>query len=330
MLASFFSWWFTRLAELLPSAWTSNAIRGRDGIIIDVDGTQAIAASVRRNGRYEPLTLGVAARLAARKPVLLRPPAEIMLVKHHIVPTAPRRQLDQLLRHELARITPFSSETLFWRWQGHPRPDDTSRTDVVFTMVPKLALATALTSLDDVGIKPDFVEVALAGRPALLPINDGPDRSSGRMLVRGLSWACAALAIAAFVLPIVMQALALQATNTAIAELQPAISQIDALRRGINANDAGRDILVREAERTGDVLQILATITRILPDDTFLTDFALRDRQITLSGRSASAPRLITGLSSDPVIRNTAFAAPVTRIEGATMDIFSIKAEIAP
>ena len=50
---------------------------------------------------------------------------------------------------------------------------------------------------------------------------------------------------------------------------------------------------------------------------------------MTLTGRSASAPHLITALSDDPAVRNTAFAAPVTRIEGATTDVFSIKAEVA-
>jgi general secretion pathway protein L len=69
---------------------------------------------------------------------------------------------------------------------------------------------------------------------------------------------------------------------------------------------------------------------RILPDDTFPTDFSLRDRHFTISGRSASAPRLITGLSADPMIRNAAFAAPVTRIEGASADAFSIGGDIAP
>jgi general secretion pathway protein L len=329
MLAGFFSWWFTRLTELLPSTWTSSAVRGRDGIVIDVDDSQSITASSRRNGRYESLTLGVAARLASRKPVLLRPPAETVLTKVHVVPAAPRRQLDQLLRHELVRITPFPADALFWRWQGHAKPGDTSRLEIVFTMVPKLGLSTALRALDDLGIRPDFVEVQVAGRPALLPFSESPQRSGGTALVRGLSWACAVLVAAAVLLPVVMQAITLNATETAIAELQPTIAQVDALRRGISANDAGKDILAREAERTGDVLQILATITRILPDDTFLTDFALRERQMTLSGRSASAPRLITGLSGDPAIRNTAFAAPVTRIEGATSDIFSIKAEIA-
>ena len=87
--------------------------------------------------------------------------------------------------------------------------------------------------------------------------------------------------------------------------------------------------MARELERTGDPLQILATVTHILPDDTYLTDLSLRQRQLTIVGRSSSAPRLITGMSADPTIRNAAFAAPVTRVEGASVDMFSIRAEIA-
>jgi general secretion pathway protein L len=135
--------------------------------------------------------------------------------------------------------------------------------------------------------------------------------------------------VVALLLPFALQAFALYSTDTAIAGLKPTMAQIDALRRGLAAGDAGREILTEEMERTGNVLQTLAAVTRILPDDTFLTDFSMRERQMTLSGRSASAPRLITGLSADPAIRNAAFAAPVTRIEGATADVFSIKAEAA-
>ena len=96
------------------------------------------------------------------------------------------------------------------------------------------------------------------------------------------------------------------------------------------AGGAGREVLTQEMQRTGDVLQVLATVTRILPDDTYLTDFSLRNRHLSISGRSASAPHLITGLSADPAIRNAAFAAPVTRIEGASVDVFSIQGEIVP
>jgi general secretion pathway protein L len=329
MLASFVSWWLARISELLPSAWTYNAARPRDGIVIDIDNRHNIDASVRRTGKHEAVSLGVAARLAARMPVLLRPPAETVLVKHHTIPTVPRRQMDQVLRYELARITPFPAQELFWRWDSHPKPDDGSRTEVMLTMVPKMVLAPAVASLNNIGLKANFVEVGPGDRLRLLPIGDSANRSTSKLLTQGLAYACGALAVAALLLPPILQSLAMRATDDAIAELKPAIGSVEALRRGMATGDAGREVLARESEQVGDLLQILATVTRILPDDTYLTDFALRARHMTLSGRSASAPRLITGLSADPAIRDTAFAAPVTRIEGATSDLFSIRAEAA-
>ena len=330
MLASFFSWWFARLSELLPRAWTGETSRARAGIVVDVNADQELAISLRdAAGLQETTTLGAAARLSGRKLVLLRPPPGVVLQKQHTVPTAPRRQLEQLLRYELARITPFPAEELFWRWDGLARPGDRTRTAVTLTMVPKIALAAAVEALGDVGLKAAFVEVGAGEQRRLLPIGDPADRSSGTFLVRGLAWACACLAVIALAAPFGLQALSLRRADNAIAELQPTITEVEALRQNISAGDAGREILARELDRTGDALQILAMVTRILPDDTFLTDFSLRERQMTLSGRSASAPHLITRLSADPAIRGAAFAAPVTRIEGATSDVFSIRAEVA-
>jgi general secretion pathway protein L len=236
--------------------------------------------------------------------------------------------LDQLLRHEIGRITSFLAEELFWHWDGHAKPTK-ARTEVTLRMVPRITLAPALTALDAVGLKAHFVEVGPTERPTLLAVGDATHRTAGTFLVRGLAGACAALAAVALVLPLGLQAFALYRTESAIAELRPTLAQVERLRREIASGDAERGILTRKLERTGAVLQTLATVIRILPGDTFLTDFSLRKRQMTLSRRSASAPRLITGLSADPTIRNPAFTAPVTRIEGATADVFSIKAEIA-
>jgi general secretion pathway protein L len=326
MLASFVSWWLARMQELLPSALTTAVTRPRDGLVVETASDGYISVSFRRRGKLSPATLGAAARLAGRNPVLLHPPAGAVLQKTHVVPTVPSRQMQQMLHHELARITPFAAADLFWHWQARAKASNRARTDVTLTMVPRQALAAMVSALDDVGLKPDFVEVGPPERPTLLPVNTVAGRT---ILTRGLAWGCAALAIVALLLPVALQELAFYQTESAIADLQPTIAQVDALRRRMEAGDAGRDILAQETERTGDVLQTLAAVTRILPDDTYLTDFALRDRQMTLSGRSASAPRLITGLSADPAIRNAAFAAPVTRIEGATSDLFSIKAEVA-
>ena len=142
MLASLFSWWLARITELLPTALT-NATRSRDGIVVDATGDGSVTVSLRRGGRLSPIGLGAAARQAGRRPVLVRPPASSVLVKNHLVPTVPPRQMDQLLRYELGRITPFAAEDLFWRWDGHTRPNNRTRTDVTLTMVPRKALAPA-------------------------------------------------------------------------------------------------------------------------------------------------------------------------------------------
>jgi general secretion pathway protein L len=327
MLAEFLAWWSARIAELLPASLI-NAAAVPDGIVIDADRTDAVAAWQRRKGREEPIGLGAAARLAARKTVLLRPAAGMVLEKRYAVPTAPRNDLDQMLRHDLARITPFPAHALFWRWDGRPKPGDRTRTDVVLTMVPKTALAAALERLAAASIVPRFLEIDSGGQRRLLPLAESAAAQS--RLPAALAWLCGGLAILALVLPFLLQALALHGTNAEIAALQPAVAQVEALRRGLTDGNAGREVLAREQEHTADVLQVLATLTRILPDDSFLTDFALRDRHFTISGRSASAPGLITGLSGEPTIRDAAFAAPVTRIEGATADVFTIAAEVRP
>nr|WP_294529033.1 PilN domain-containing protein [uncultured Rhodopila sp.] len=327
MLAEFLAWWGARIAELLPASLT-NAAAVADGIVIDAGATDTVMAWQRRKGREEPIGLGVAGRLAARKTVLLRPAAGMVLEKRYAVPTAPRNDLDQMLRHDLARITPFPASALFWRWDGRPKPGDRTRTDIVLTMVPKAALAAALESLAAAGIVPRYLEIDSGGQRRLLPLAEHAAARS--RLLPALAWLCGGLAVAAVVLPFLLQALALRGTNAEIAALQPAVARVEALRRGLNDGNAGREVLTREQERTADVLQVLATLTRILPDDSFLTDFALRDRHFTISGRSASAPGLITGLSAEPSIHDAAFAAPVTRIEGATADVFTIGAEVRP
>jgi general secretion pathway protein L len=327
MLAEFIAWWSARIAELLPASLI-NAAAVPDGIVIDVGRNDTISVLHRRKGREEPIGPGVAARLAAGRTVLVRPAADMVLQKRYTVPSAPRSDLDQMLRHDLARITPFPAHALFWRWDGRPKPGDRTRTDVVLTMVPKTALAAALERLAALGIAPRFLEIESGGRRLLLPLAENGVAQS--RLLPALAWLCGGLAVVALVLPFLLQALALHATNAEIAALQPAVARVEALRRGLNDGNAGREVLAREQEHTADVLQVLATLTRILPDDSFLTDFALRDRHFTISGRSASAPGLITGLSGERTIGNAAFAAPVTRIEGATADVFTIGAEVRP
>ena len=110
-----------------------------------------------------------------------------------------------------------------------------------------------------------------------------------------------------------------------IAALRPPMATVDALRHRL-AGDVGAPAAARA--HAGDTLQALATLTDLLPDDTFLSMLSLQHGRLRLEGQSAAATRLIGALSEEPHIRNPGFAAPVLRSDAGT-DVFAIEAEFA-
>ena len=138
------------------------------------------------------------------------------------------------------------------------------------------------------------------------------------------------LALIALATPFVTQSLARRAVEVRIAALQPRVAQVEALRRRIAAGTAGNDVIAAEHAGTGDALQVLATVTELLPDDTVLADLTLRQGKLSISGRSRAAPLLIPAMAGDPTLHNPSFAAPVTRTPDGKADTFVIRAELVP
>jgi general secretion pathway protein L len=146
-----------------------------------------------------------------------------------------------------------------------------------------------------------------------------------------LAWGTAAvLATAALVTPFITQSRALRAVDAKIASLQPRITQIEKLRKQIAAGSAGKDVIAAEYAAIGDPLQVLATVTDLLSDDTVLADLSLRQGKLSISGRSRSAAQLIPAMAGDPILHNPSFAAPVTRTPDGKADTFVIRAELNP
>ena len=109
-----------------------------------------------------------------------------------------------------------------------------------------------------------------------------------------------------------------------------AAAEADSLRQEIDRLSGSADFIESERDKAGRPLVVLAAATRVLPDDTYLTEMELRQRKVTLTGRSAAAARLIGPLAADGTFRNPGFAAPVTRLEALHTELFTINAEVGP
>jgi general secretion pathway protein L len=231
------------------------------------------------------------------------------------------------------RETPFTAEELYWNHRVIGADRQNGRLSVRLSLVPKANLDPLLTDLAAVGIRPTRLEIADgADKGTYLPINgDGAHkyRASHRLLWPA-AVCCAALAIAVVVTPFIRQELTLATLNSQITATQAAAAEADTLRQQIDRLSGSAGFIETERDKAGPPLVVLAATTRILPDDTYLTEMELRQRKLTLSGRSAGAARLIGALAADTEFRNPGFSAPVTRLEALRAELFTINAEVRP
>ena len=344
-IRAFFSWWFGQLAELLPQGLRRTVLTAVDAMVIKPigplgRGIEAVAIGLRRNGRETPLgRFGLAATDLAELPrktgrtAVLRLSEQDVLGKTVTLPLAAERELEQVLGFEMDRETPFKAEEIYWNHQIDGVDRQNGRLSVRLVLLPKTNLAPLLTALGQFGIRPRRAEIADGpDAGAYLPLEgDGgrTHRASDR-LIWSAAVCCAILGVAAVVTPFVRQGRALASLDQQIAVGRTAAAEADSLRQEIDRLTGSADFVESERDKAGRPVAVLAAATRVLPDDTYLTEMELQKRKVTLTGRSAAAARLIGPLAADGSFRNPGFAAPVTRVEALHTELFTINAEVAP
>ncbi|MBV8935376.1 MAG: hypothetical protein JO320_27235 [Alphaproteobacteria bacterium] len=344
MLREFFAWWGAQLRDLLPQDLRRSALGGGDALLITPigplgQGVEAIAADLRRGGRESPLghfalgAIGADLARAAGRTTVLRLDDSDVLGKTVSLPLAAERELDQALTFEMDRETPFTAEELYWNHRVIGTDRQNGRLSVRLSLIPKANLDPLLADLAAVGIRPKRVEIT--GGPdkgTYLPLNGDGSRSnrSSHRLLWPMAACCAALAVATIVTPFVRQEMTLASLDRDIKAAKAAAAEAENLRQEIDRLSGNAGFIEAERDKAGRPLVVLAATTRVLPDDTYLTELELRQRKLTLSGRSAGAARLIGALAADSEFRNPGFSAPVTRLEALRAELFTINAEVKP
>ena len=345
MVREFFTWWFGQLAELLPRELRKSVLDAGDALVITPigslsQGIEAVTADLRKNGKASTLghfavgAVGLAAlpRAAGRATVLRLGEADV-LAKNLSLPLAAERELDQVLAFEMDRETPFKPEELYWNYRTTASDRQTGRLSVRLLVLPKASLDPLLTDLAAVGIQPRRVEIADGpDRGFYVPLNG--DGSHSHPASNRLLWpaavCCAVLAIAAVVTPFVRQEITIASLEREINVNRAAAAEAESLRQEIDRLSGSAGFIESERDKAGRPLIVLSAATRLLPDDSYLTEMELRQRKVTLSGRSAGAARLIGALAADGEFRNPGFSAPVTRLEALRAELFTINAEVGP
>jgi general secretion pathway protein L len=359
----FFGWWFAELAGLLPRRWRELRTP-REEIVLHVDAAGAVtgletthgfvavvppgelhgpAAAVirervrgqlRRHGLDRALDRGVLG-------LCFRLPADSALHCTITLPLAAETNLPEV-------VSTFRSEQVYLSHRIVERDAAARTLSVELTVVPRGVVDAALATGAALGLEPDRVDVAaptsrLAAAVTAPGMPRRPLDGSGNLLAGAAPSAGAAivlspsavLAAAAIVLVIVALAVPLVATHrqraalaTEFGAVKERVETAARLRQQVAALREDGGFLVAHRRNMPTVTRLIDETTRLLPDDTWLTELQIAGSEIQLAGLSGSASSLIGVLEQSGAFRDTSFRAPVMRDAETGRERFSIAAHI--
>lgn len=335
-LMLFFRWWIRQLAELASAHLLPLYVEAGEAVVLEIaDG--AFALHIRRRGVSTRVADGA---LRDLKPAmerltnlprlrLLRVPAEQVLRKRVSLPAMVRRDLKNVLAFEIDRETPFEQAEVYWNYSlaGRTAKD---RLDVDLIVVPRRAGDALAEAVRREGFEPAALEAVNDSRaptllwletPNLLRYFRVPPRT--RPVMAAIYGAAAALLI----VPFVTQQARLFLADRTIAALEVQAHAASALNLAANRRMAALAFMGR-SHHGDSALEVLASATKALPDDSFLTSFSVQGGQVTMAGSSEAAAKLIGALATSHAFRDPVFDSALLQSEGDDLEKFTISAKL--
>ena len=159
----------------------------------------------------------------------------------------------------------------------------------------------------------------------LIPAAIKPRRFTRQeMMTGGALAATLLLALAALLVPGVVESRRLARLNSEIARIDPDVRAVERVAREL---DQKRQLLATVEKINASSLQPLAVLrelTEILPSDAWVTYLAFDSKGVELTGQAGAASNLIPLLENSPRLERVEFASPVTR--GRDREQFRIRA----
>jgi general secretion pathway protein L len=327
-------WWLGELIGMVPTRIRQKLTFARSHIVLAPDDAgyavlYCSGATTRPLGRIpadapmSPVSLtaaigdaGLVRRtLRAKLPLILRLPASKALVTRLSLPAAVKADLPQILRFEMDRRTPFSAESAFFSYDILP-DGAAGKITVVMTVIAKVAVTELLTRLAPLGVPIRQVTVAgSADKPVSGNLLPAEKTGNGKLrLALRLGTLGVVLTVAAGLYSMWQDSeAAVAALRQEMARLRKTVEQVEATRVEIDRLQTASAFLSDRRRNSLTATHMLADLTRMLPDDTWLLQLSMTDDKLQVAGYSAAAAGLIEKVMHSPAFRTPQFRSAVTQ-----------------
>jgi general secretion pathway protein L len=345
-LSAFLHWWLAELAGMLPRKLMRVGRRDRRQLVLLLNADQTVVlertgdrariigtATTDPADHHAQLVALLARAKGRRQPVTLCLSGELGLRKIVNLPLAARDDLPQLLRFEMDRLTPFRAGEVCFAQRILATDASSRRITVELAVAPKIIVEQALETARAVGVVPSRLELGATHGDGRQPLNllpqESGDSGGERRVVRALILLAVILAIVAVAIPLQRQRSTLAALNDQMAQTRAAAEQSHALREQLDRLTRTGYFLLAEKNRRAMATEVVAELTRLVPDQAYLAQMILQDGEVQLHGSATTASDLISLLDQSPLFRAPQFRSPVTRDGGDGTERFHLSVELA-
>lgn len=333
----FSRWWSSELRQVLPSRWVGwadeNAVprllisRDRDVVICKLTSVDGPVEARFPLHRFDQAVLNawLADNALRRDQVMVGPvlARDLFFLRDLYVPKVALPALAQILEQEVSRRTPFQLSDI---WQAAiPAADGTGEiVSLCHWIVRRDRAEAALTELGLTAGDVDFLAAADANGEVV------PVIAFHVISQENPPWAARAIKLlaAGAVVAVLLGLVVLEWCQVGVATgIEASLVEV---RQGAQGDRGGSNQAARLFALKADmgILEIWDELSRILPDNTFLTETRFADGQVTISGFSADAAHLVRIIDRSPMFFGSALAAAITPDSVEQKDRFRISFKV--
>jgi len=262
----------------------------------------------------------------AQARVALIIPAQEVLVRRAQFPAQVRENLSQVLGYELDRLTPFQAQEVYYGFRSLPGPER-QQLGIELAVVRRTVVDGWLQRLHNAEGAADVLTWPGAWPGAnLLPTGQRRQPERAGRLLRMLSMLLLlGLAGAVLISPLVeKRAIAIDL----IARVERArfqAAKVAELRDRVDQEEKSGNFVVEQKRNAHYLVPLLARLTELIPDDTWINLLNYGNGRVDFSGESKQATALIELLARDPAFHNITFRSPVMGVRNSEKERFHIQ-----
>ncbi|BBB26772.1 PilN domain-containing protein [Amphritea japonica] len=338
-LTTALSWWFNQLILLLPdkirSRWQQDSLR----LIVELQSKQLTINAANQRWILEP-PWDVATLPEPLKPLLAKAqhatlalPSEMTLQTSLTVPRSARDYVDNVVRFEMDRVTPFKPDQVYFDIGAITDISGTEQCNIELYLTPKEQLKTTLEQLNLLGIKPDRIIPQKLLTLHNSHFNFLPESDEVSIKTRyqrfQLSLVCINLLIlfSVIALPLIEKQSQIKHLNTEISLLRSQAEQVFQIRDERQSLFKQQQNYVELKQQQNSTITLIAELTRLLPDNVWLNKISMQGQSLRIQGEADNASALIALLQNSGQLTDVSFFSPVTQNPRSGKERFMISAQ---